>query len=283
MRWRGRRQSTNVDDRRGMGGPAVAGIGGLGLLMVLVISTLLGVDPRELLPEQPIGGAGITRELSAEEEAMGEFAAVVLADTEDVWNRQFAAAGSAYVEPTLVLFTGSVASACGSASAAVGPFYCPGDQAVFIDLDFFSQLQQRFGAPGDFAQAYVIAHEVGHHVQNLMGITGQVEQARRQLSQAEGNELSVRLELQADCLAGVWAREAQEMTAFLEEGDLEEALGAAQAIGDDTLQSRTQGHVVPDSFTHGTSEQRATWLARGLEHGSIESCDTFSGAIDLGG
>lgn len=267
-----------------MSGPQAAGVGGFGLLLFFLVSTLLGIDPTALIPPEAMtGGSREPRALTAEEQEAGEFVSVVLADTEDVWNRAFAEAGARYVEPKLVLFSGSVASACGATSSAVGPFYCPSDRTVYIDLAFFDQLHRRFGAPGDFAQAYVIAHEVGHHVQNLFGITGQVEQARRRMDPVDANALLVRLELQADCLAGVWAREAQEMTSFLEQGDLEEALRAAQAIGDDTLQARQQGYVVPDAFTHGTSRQRATWLARGMEMGTVQACDTFEGSIDLDG
>ncbi|MFN8422464.1 MAG: neutral zinc metallopeptidase [Anaerolineae bacterium] len=263
MKWRDRRQSTNVEDRRAIGTGQAAGIGGVGLLIVLALSLLFKVDPREILGDQALnGGAGQAGEpatLSAEDQELGQFVSVVLADTEDVWHAKFQELGKDYVEPKMVLFSDRVQSACGTASAAVGPFYCPGDQQVYIDLSFYKLLRQRLGAPGDFAQAYVIAHEVGHHVQNLLGISEQVERARGGASEAEGNALSVRLELQADCFAGVWARGAEEMANVLEEGDLDEAINAAQAIGDDRLQKQSQGYVVPDSFTHGTSEERSKW------------------------
>ncbi|MEO8083475.1 MAG: neutral zinc metallopeptidase [Ardenticatenales bacterium] len=285
MKWRDRRQSSNVEDRRSLGTGQAAGIGGVGLLIVLALSLLFKVDPREILGDQALnGGGGQAAEpapLSAEDQELGQFVSVVLADTEDVWNGKFQAMDKQYVEPKLVLFSGQVQSACGTATAAVGPFYCPGDQQVYIDLDFYKVLRQRLGAPGDFAQAYVIAHEVGHHVQNLLGISDQVERGRGGASEAEANALSVRLELQADCFAGIWARGAEEMKDVLEAGDLDEAINAAQAIGDDRLQKQSQGYVVPDSFTHGTSEERSKWLARGVNEGTIEACDTFSGSIDI--
>ncbi len=284
MKWRERRRSENVEDRRGIGAAGAAGIGGVGLLVVLALSYFLGVDPRQILTEEMMSGGGqpgVRATLAPEDVELGEFVSVVLADTEDVWNAEFRERGGDYAEPKLVLFTDQVESACGMASAAVGPFYCPADQQIYIDLGFYRLLKQRFGAPGDFAQAYVIAHEVGHHVQNLVGTSAQVEEARRRSSTAEGNDLSVRLELQADCYAGVWARNAHEMSDMLEQGDLEEAITAAQAIGDDRLQKQSQGYVVPDSFTHGTSAQRAAWFARGVNEGSLEACDTFSGEIDI--
>ena len=283
MKWRDRRQSENVEDRRTMGTGQAAGIGGVGLLIVLALSLLFKVDPRELLPDpsQTGGSSGEVAPLSEEDQQLGQFVSVVLADTEDVWNKKFQEMGKTYVEPKMILFSDQVESACGTATAAVGPFYCPGDQQVYIDLSFYKLLKQRLGAPGDFAQAYVIAHEVGHHVQNLLGISDQVERARSGASEAEANALSVRLELQADCFAGVWARGAEEMKDVLEPGDLDEAINAAQAIGDDRLQKESQGYVVPDSFTHGTSEERSHWLARGVDQGSIEACDTFSGSIDI--
>lgn len=276
MQWRGRRASSNVEDRRGMGGLPVIG-GGLGLLVIVVLSLLTGADPRALLdlagggggPAQPPGATAPTDERA-------QFVSVVLADTEDVWNEQFARMGRAYEEPKLVLFSEMVRSACGNASAAVGPFYCPGDRNVYIDLSFYDQLHSRFGAPGDFAQAYVIAHEVGHHVQNLLGISGKVDAARGRVSQEEFNRLSVRLELQADFFAGVWAHHTQRAKQVLESGDLEEALNAATAIGDDNIQKQSQGYVVPDSFTHGTSAQRARWFRRGFETGDINLGDTFA-------
>jgi predicted metalloprotease len=254
--------------------------GGLGLLAIIVISLLTGADPRALLDlTGTAGGAGGGLQESARSGPMDEraqFVSVVLADTEDVWHAQFARMGRTYQEPKLVLFSGLVRSACGQASAAVGPFYCPGDQNVYIDLSFYDQLQRRFGAPGDFAQAYVIAHEVGHHVQNLLGITQKVDDLRGRASKADFNRASVRLELQADFLAGVWAHHTQKAKQVLESGDLEEALAAATAIGDDNIQKQSQGYVVPDSFTHGTSEQRARWFRRGFQTGNIQQGDTFS-------
>lgn len=278
MRWQGRRASTNVEDRRGMGGLPVVG-GGLGLIAVVVIALLTGADPRMLLQEGGVGGSRVGIESPTTGGATDErsqFVSVVLADTEDVWNVLFAAMGRDYQEPRLVLFSGEVRSACGSASSAVGPFYCPADQNLYIDLDFYDELQRRFGAPGDFAQAYVIAHEVGHHVQNLLGISDKVDAMRKRLSPEEFNRLSVRLELQADFLAGVWAHHAERTKQILETGDIEEALHAASAIGDDNIQRRSTGHVVPDSFTHGSSQQRVRWFRRGLETGDIRAGDTFS-------
>ncbi len=277
MRWQRGRRSTNVDDRRGARvGRGVAG-GGLGVLVIAVIALFLGIDPSFLFqatgPAVPTSGGSFTP--SPEEERLAEFTSVVLADTEDTWNPLFRQMGRPYREPTLVLFSGAVRSACGMAGSAVGPFYCPGDQQVYIDLSFFSELQSRYGAPGDFAQAYVIAHEIGHHVQNLLGISGRVQNARRQGSEAEGNALSVLLELQADCLAGIWAHHADRARSILEAGDVEEALGAAAAIGDDRLQRQARGYVQPESFTHGTSEQRMRWFRRGIESGDLERCDTF--------
>lgn len=279
MRWRGRRQSGNVEDRRGAGVPGGGMVlGGGGAILLLILALLFGADPRQLLEQLPQGGmadvpASGGMAPPADDEA-SQFIAVVLAETEDVWNAQFRAMGEQYVEPRLVLFTGRVQSACGMATAAVGPFYCPGDSQVYIDLSFYDELQRRFGAPGDFAQAYVIAHEVGHHVQNLLGIADEVTRAQRGVSEAEANELSVRLELQADFFAGIWAHYA-ERAQLLEPGDLEEALRAATAIGDDALQRQAQGYVVPDSFTHGTSEQRARWFRRGYETGDLAQGDTF--------
>jgi predicted metalloprotease len=222
----------------------------------------------QLLPSQ-------TRPVPGNDE-LKQFVSVVLADTEDVWNRQFGASGRQYQEPALVLFDDAANSACGYAQSAVGPFYCPLDRKVYIDLAFFRDLSSRFGAPGDFAQAYVIAHEVGHHVQNLLGISTEVQRRQRVVSQEEGNALSVRLELQADCFAGVWAKHANQMSQILEQGDLEEAIGAAQAVGDDRLQRQGQGYVVPESFTHGSADQRARWFRQGYQTGSVDQCDTFS-------
>lgn len=279
MRWRQGRQSANVEDRRGMSRGGMAIGGGLGGIVVLVIALLLGADPRQLLEQLPSEGqtpaSQSSRPTNPEEEELRQFVGAVLADTEDVWTDIFRQMGRQYREPTLVLFTDQVQSACGVAGAAVGPFYCAGDEKVYIDLSFYHELKTRFRAPGDFAQAYVIAHEVGHHIQHLTGTMDQVNAARRRVSEAEANQLSVRLELQADFLAGAWAHHAQKR-GVLEHGDVEEALGAASAIGDDRLQRESQGHIVPDSFTHGTSEQRIRWFRKGLESGDIRQGDTFS-------
>jgi len=277
MRWKGRRVSDNVQDRRSMKGAGVAG-GGLGTLLIIGLMLYLsGGDPQVLLEsgvlQQQLGTQGADRPLTAAEQEQGEFVKVVLADTEDVWNELFQAEGQTYVEPTLNLFTGRVQSACGAASAAVGPFYCPADQDVYIDLSFFEELDQRFGASGDFAQAYVVAHEIGHHVQKLIGYSDRVNRERQQVSEVEGNNLSVRLELQADYLAGVWAHHIERTKNVLEEGDIEEALRAANAIGDDRIQMQSQGTVVPDSFTHGTSEQRLRWFKKGFESGDFPAAD----------
>ncbi|MFO7256537.1 MAG: neutral zinc metallopeptidase [Bacteroidota bacterium] len=288
MRWQGRRKSTNVSDQRGRGGAGLPGglmggmltKGGLGVVVVIVlIGLLMGKNPLALLQEistgtESVGLEGTAYTPTPEEEQLAEFTAVVLADTEDVWKTLL----DGYREPTLVLFSGSVRSACGHASAATGPFYCSADEKLYIDLSFFNELQSRFGAPGDFAQAYVVAHEVGHHIQHLMGIIGQVHSARGQMSEEEYNQLSVRLELQADFLAGVWAHHAQRTMNILEEGDIEEALTAASAIGDDRLQMQSRGYVTPDSFTHGTSEQRMRWFKKGFETGDIRQGDTFNAA-----
>ncbi len=281
MRWRGRRMSTNVIDRRGsrfggglgLGGRgiAVGGGGGLVLAVIVIIYMLAGGDPSLLTDISSIPGATIessTGELTPEQKEAGEFVSVVLADTEDVWHALFQQAGEAYREPKLVLFTGATQSGCGFANAQIGPFYCPADETIYVDLDFFAQMRRELGAAGDFAQAYVIAHEVGHHVQKLMGTMRQVDHG--------SNEHSVRLELQADYLAGVWAHHAQRMKNVLEEGDLEEALNAASAVGDDTLQRRSTGRVVPDSFTHGSSAQRVRWFRKGFESGDPTGGDTFS-------
>ncbi len=281
MRWQGRRQSSNVDDRRGMGSMGRKGsIGCGGLIVILLISWLLGGNPLELLQNVEMASPQTTSQSyqpTAEEDELAAFVKVVLADTEDVWNKVFMEEfGEDYPEPTLVLFSGSVQSACGLASAATGPFYCPPDQRVYIDLSFYDDLKNKFGAPGDFAMAYVVAHEVGHHVQNLLGYTDKVHQMRGRLSDREYNQLSVRLELQADFLAGYWANHAQEMNDILERGDIGEALNAANAIGDDRLQRQSQGRVVPDAFTHGTSEQRMRWFRRGFETGDLSQGDTFN-------
>ena len=279
MRWRGERQSENIEDRRGMSRGGIAIGGGLGSIVILIIALLLGADPRQLLEqgpaEDPASGTETSRPTNPEEEELKQFTRVVLASTEDVWTDIFRQAGGNYRLPTLVLFTDRVSSACGRAGASVGPFYCPGDEKLYLDFSFFRDLQTRFRAPGDFAQAYVIAHEVGHHIQRLMGTMDRVSAAQRQRSEAEANNLSVRLELQADFLAGVWAHHAQRK-GLLEQGDIEEALGAASAVGDDRLQRESQGYVVPDSFTHGSSEQRIRWFRRGLETGDIRQGDTFN-------
>ncbi|TWT01957.1 neutral zinc metallopeptidase [Planomicrobium sp. CPCC 101079] len=281
MKWQGRRASRNVEDRRGMGGGGKLVGGGLGGLVIVLIVAFMGGDPTAVLNE--LGGAGTGSGQpyveTAEDQERAEFVSVVLADTEQIWSEVFAEEGMEYVEPTLVLFSGSVESACGTAGASVGPFYCPGDQKLYIDLSFYDELQQQFQAPGDFAMAYVIAHEVGHHVQNLLGVMEQVQPLRNQLSEEEYNKLQVRLELQADYLSGVWAHHAEDM-GLLEAGDLEEALTAASAVGDDTIQQRARGYVVPESFTHGTSEQRKKWFYRGFEAGNLKEGDTFN-AKDL--
>jgi hypothetical protein len=279
MRWRQGRQSVNVEDRRGLSRGGIAIGGGLGGIIILVIALLLGADPRQLMEQLPGEGQAPPTQSSGainpEEEELRQFVGAVLADTEDVWNDIFRQLGRQYREPTLVLFTDQVQSACGVAGAAVGPFYCPGDEKLYIDLSFYRELKTRFRAPGDFAQAYVIAHEVGHHVQHLLGTMDQVNSARQRASEAQANQLSVRLELQADFLAGVWANNAQKRD-VLEQGDIEEALGAASAIGDDRLQRESQGYVVPDSFTHGSSEQRIRWFRKGLETGDVRQGDTFN-------
>lgn len=289
MRWRGQRQSRNVEDRRGRGGIPMgrgAGIGCGGLVLILVIAFVTGQNPQQLVdaisqsqPQSSLpsgsGGSG-SAPGNAPSDELGRFASTVLADTEDTWNQLFAAEGRDYREPTLVLFSDRVPSACGFASAAVGPFYCPADQKVYIDLSFFDQLARRFGAPGDFAQAYVLAHEVGHHIQNQLGIMREVQSAQQRTSQTQSNALSVRLELQADCLAGVWAHHAHKQRNLLEPGDIEEGMRAAAAIGDDRLQSQAQGYTRPESWTHGSSEQRVYWLKRGLQTGDTDTCDTFA-------
>ncbi|HVY55129.1 MAG TPA: neutral zinc metallopeptidase [Thermodesulfobacteriota bacterium] len=286
MRWRMGRRSTNIEDRRGVRLPGKFAGGGIGILVLLVVAVLLGADPVKLLND--ISYTGVDQNpsydggapLSEEEKELGDFVSVVLADTEDTWHDIFARYNGTYREPTLVLFSGAVDSACGYAGSAVGPFYCPADEKVYIDLSFYRELKERFNAPGDFAQAYVIAHEVGHHVQNLLGISEQVSNAQRRLGGREANRLSVMLELQADCFAGVWAHNADRARNILEQGDVEEGLNAASSIGDDRLQMQTQGRVAPDSFTHGTSKQRVAWFRRGLDTGEMESCNTFE-AKDL--
>jgi uncharacterized protein len=278
MRWRNSRQSSNVEDFRGrrLGGGAGLGIGGT--LIALLAAYFFGVDPRLILGlTQGVPNATQTPvSTGAPQDEAGQFMAAVLGETEDTWSGIFQSSGLQYEPPTLVLFSDQVRSACGSASAAVGPFYCPADRKIYIDLTFYQQLQTEFQAPGDFAQAYVLAHEVGHHVQTLLGTSDKVRGAQQRSSETEVNQLQVRMELQADCYAGVWAYHANERRQILEAGDIEEALQAASAVGDDTIQRRTQGHVVPDSFTHGSAEQRMQWFKRGLEGGSAAACDTFS-------
>ncbi|QNK90318.1 neutral zinc metallopeptidase [Sporosarcina sp. resist] len=277
MEYKGRKGSSNVEDRRGKGkgGIALAG-GGIGGLILILIITFLGGSPSEVLNDLQGADSGpsVPYEETAEEKELAEFVSVVLADTEVVWTKLFREQGLEYEEPILVLYTDSVQSACGAAGASVGPFYCPGDHKLYIDLSFYQELQDKFQAPGDFAMAYVVAHEVGHHVQTLLGINEQVNALRPKLSTEEFNKYSVRLELQADYFAGVWARHQKDMN-FLEEGDLDEAITAASAVGDDRIQEQAQGYIVPDSFTHGTSEQRKRWFTKGFENGTIESGDTF--------
>ncbi|MCW1926608.1 zinc metallopeptidase [Luteolibacter arcticus] len=277
MRWEGRRQSGNVEDRRGRGGGGGLALGGgLGTLVLLLVVWFLGGDPMQFLQQTQSGGGSVAEApASPEDERAKAFVRTVLADTEDIWNEEFARMGQTYEEPKLVLFTGMVQSGCGGASSQMGPFYCPADRTVYIDLSFFHELDQKFGAAGDFAQAYVIAHEVGHHVQNLLGISGKVHEAQQSAGERGANELSVRLELQADFLAGMWARKGQQKFDFLEQGDLEEALNAANKIGDDTLQKQAQGRVVPDSFTHGSSVQRMRWFKKGLQSDRFDPNNTF--------
>ncbi len=279
MKWLGRRGSGNIDDRRGMGGGGMA-LGGGGIL-VLILGLLFGDDATQLLSQLPIGeGTQTEGKIGSPEDDAGKFADVVLGDTDELWTNIFSQNGKTYEKPTMVLFDNSVSSACGSASSSVGPFYCPTDKNIYIDLTFQEELKNRFGAGGDFPMAYVIAHEVGHHVQNLLGVSDQVHQARQSMSEAEYNRLSVKLELQADFYAGIYANHIRKLQqggeSVLEEGDIEEALAAASAIGDDRIQKQTQGQVVPDSFTHGTSEQRMRWFKKGYETGDISQGDTFS-------
>lgn len=285
MRWEGGRRSDNVEDRRGasIGGKGLA-VGGLGTVAIALVAMFLGIDPGMVLNQ--LGSApGAAQEQHAdpaarspEENRLAEFSSVVLADTEDVWNAVFRESGSQYALPKMVLFTGAVESACGHAQSAMGPFYCPGDQKLYLDLSFFKDLHSRHGAPGDFAQAYVIAHEVGHHVQNLMGVLEQSHAAKGHASEEEANAIQVRVELQADCLAGVWANRAHQNRQILEQGDLEEALAAAAGVGDDRLQKQARGYVVPESFTHGSSEQRMRWFKVGANSGDPNQCNTFKAA-----
>jgi len=286
MKWEGNRESDNVEDRRGSGGgfplPGGRGIGIGTIVIALLGGWLLGVNPLTLLGLLSGGGVPPAQVQQAPaqrppaDDRLARFVSTVLADTEDVWHGVFRQAGGSYQEPRLVLFRGATPTACGTGQAAMGPFYCPADQKVYIDLGFYETLQSRLGAPGDFAQAYVIAHEVGHHVQNLLGISAKVDQMRGRVSQAEYNRLSVRLELQADCFAGVWAHHAQNARQILEQGDVEEAMNAAAQIGDDALQRSSGGAVVPESFTHGTSAQRQRWFHAGMQQGSLKACDTFA-------
>jgi predicted metalloprotease len=304
MLWRGRRQSDNVEDARGQGGGGMPGGfgrnsgpiripigrsasgGGISGIIILVILFFVlracGIDPMQILTggdgTSTPGGGTVSETSPPASDEMKQFVSTVLAETEDTWNGIFQAEGLKYEEPTLTLFSGSIRSACGSASAAAGPFYCPSDRKVYLDTNFFDQLANQFGASGDFAEAYVIAHEVGHHVQNLIGVLPKFNQMRQQVSEAEANQMSVRIELQADCFAGIWGR-FTDQKGILEQGDLEEALNAARQIGDDTLQKKMQGYVVPESFNHGTSQQRMTWFKRGFDSGKLSACDSFNNPI----
>lgn len=279
MRWRSGRRSTNVEDRRRVRVTRKAAGGGIGIVVVALIAMYFGFDPSiflsQLGPTSSVSTQQTSRQIPAAENELAEFVSVVLADTEDTWDGLFSQMGKTYREPRLVLFSGAVQSACGFAQAAMGPFYCPADQKVYIDLSFYQDLRNRHGAPGDFAQAYVIAHEIGHHVQTLLGISEKVHAARRRVGQVEGNRLSVMQELQADCFAGIWAHHADRARQILEQGDIEEALGAASAIGDDRLQRKSRGYVTPDSFTHGSSAQRVRWFRQGLTSGDVLDCNTF--------
>ena len=290
MRWQMSRRSENIEDRRGMSagmgrGVRAGGVGGLGLIVFALIAMLLGVNPMTILGSLDGGYAGPDATTSSgptgtppANDESGQFVSAILGQTEDVWSNVFKQAGQTYREPTLVLFDGAVQSACGMAGAATGPFYCPADQKVYLDTSFFRELSQKFGAPGDFAAAYVIAHEVGHHVQTLLGISRQVTDMRQRSDEATSNRLSVMMELQADCFAGVWARQLHDSQGVLEKGDVEEGLQAASAVGDDRIQRATRGYVVPDAFTHGSSEQRMHWFSQGLKTGDLNACDTFGSA-----
>ncbi len=278
MRWTGGRRSSNVEDRRGMRVSGKLAGGGIGTIILVLVGLYLGIDPTELLQQtgtQSTTSQNAPYEQTAAERTQAEFVSVVLADTEDTWHAIFTKAGRQYIEPKLVLFNGAVQSACGYAQSATGPFYCPADRKVYLDLQFFEELKRRFKAPGDFAEAYVIAHEVGHHVQTLTGLSAKVHEARQKLSEAQANALLVRQELQADCFAGLWAYHADRTRGIIETGDIEEALNAANAIGDDRLQMQSRGYVVPDAFTHGTSAQRVKWFKRGFTTGSYGACNTF--------
>jgi hypothetical protein len=279
MRWEDEKRSENVEDRRGMSVPRRVVGGGIGTVFIVLLALYFGIDPSIILQSVPESGSPpVTQQQQQRDDGkdqMADFVSVVLADTEKTWHGLFRSYGKTYEEPKLVLFAGAAQSACGYAQAAMGPFYCPGDHKVYIDLSFYEDLKSRFHAPGDFAQAYVIAHEVGHHVQNLLGISEKAQSTMQRVSQAEANRMSVRTELQADCFAGVWGYHADRSRGLLETGDMEEALRAASAIGDDRIMRQTHGTVVPDSFTHGTSEQRVRWFRRGFESGNINQCDTF--------
>jgi predicted metalloprotease len=282
MRWRDGRESDNIEDRRGMSisrGTKIGGVGGLGLVAIVLIGWFFGIDPTVLLQGvQETQTPSVSVQQSSRPTANDDqrkFVAVVLAETEDVWHEAFRKMERTYQAPKLVLFSRAVESACGMAGSATGPFYCPSDHKVYLDLSFFEDLRMRFGASGDFAQAYVIAHEVGHHVQTLLGISQKVNELQSRANLSERNKLSVRMELQADCFAGVWAHQAHKSRQILEAGDIEEGLNAASAIGDDRIQRKTQGHVVPDAFTHGSSAQRVRWFKLGLERGNLQTCDTF--------
>lgn len=276
MRWKGRKESSNVEDRRGISPRGMVG-GGIGTIAIVLVVLLLGGDPTSILQNVPVDNQTTNSNYteSAQDKELAQFVSVVLAETENVWHQIFKEEGETYREPKLVLFNGKVQSACGIAGSATGPFYCPGDEKLYIDLSFYNELQKRFKAPGDFAMAYVIAHEVGHHIQKLTGVMDKMNELRQQLSEEEYNKYSVRVELQADFYAGIWAHYTQQQD-LLESGDLEEALNAAGAVGDDNIQKQSQGYVVPESFTHGTSEQRKRWFYKGFTSGDIRQGDTFS-------
>ena len=282
MRWKDGRRSTNIEDRRGRRIPGGAKGGGIGIIILALVGMYFGLDPAmilnmgEAIQAPSTDSATRTVPVDPRQEQEKEFISVVLADTEDVWGQVFKELGGTYEKPKLVLFTGAVQSACGFAQSAMGPFYCPGDRKVYIDLAFYDDLKNQLDSPGDFAQAYVVAHEIGHHVQKLLGISGKVDALRRKLSKKDFNKVSVRLELQADCFAGVWANRANRMRNILEPGDIEEALNTASHIGDDRLQKQSRGYVTPDSFTHGSSAQRVRWFRQGFESGDIRACDTFA-------
>ena len=275
MLWEGRRGSSNIEDRRGIGGRGIAVGGGIGSVIIGLIIYLLGGNPSQVIDQGPSNAPQTQAEKQADDKE-AQFVSVVLADTEDIWSKLFSQMNKQYSDPTLVMFNDATQSGCGFASSATGPFYCPSDEKVYLDLSFFREMRDRFNAAGDFAEAYVIAHEVGHHVQNLLGITNKVDGMRGRVDETQMNKLSVKLELQADFLAGVWAHYEQSLKNVIQPGDIEEALNAANAIGDDRLQKESQGYVVPDSFTHGTSEQRMYWFKKGYETGDINQGDTFN-------